>query len=374
MKKAQNQVEVTGILVVVVAVSLVVWPIINSQKTKLMEVASVKVPNSFNYSKTKNKITALADSMGLPVENNTDMASLLDQINNQISQLSSSGPSYEEQAAQCQSAYAEIINDLAKSPAANSTEINSKAFDLAKSMGIHMDSNAPLGEVLKAINSQMHQLFTSAGTSGEKWSELGAFNSQYKAIISDITANVTKDNYTTVIADTSGTSSPVASTPKIATGKIASGVTFREPTGAPISVSVGSVLRDPTGAPVSIPSNGVVILSNGGYVTAADGSIKSIPAGSSITVLSLAEQQAQEKAREQAEAKTIAAANGRKAQAKLDAYYIRSSSSSSGDKVEEVTGGQALELDDTTGTTSDNSTNNNPINNKTKQAKQKSFR
>lgn len=42
MKKAQNLIEVSGILLLVVVVSLTIWPIFNKQKMKLVNMSKVE--------------------------------------------------------------------------------------------------------------------------------------------------------------------------------------------------------------------------------------------------------------------------------------------------------------------------------------------
>ena len=114
MKKAQNLVEVSGILLIVVAVSLMLWPIINNQKMKLTGMSSVNLTSQTQLTSIKTNAIALASSMGLTINSNEDLQTILDKIN-------------------------QAIKD--------------KALAYAKENGIDITGNASIGDILTAIQS-----------------------------------------------------------------------------------------------------------------------------------------------------------------------------------------------------------------------------
>lgn len=91
MKKAQNLIEVSLILVLVVVVSLALWPMLNNQKTKLAELSKSKVSTqsiSGRQIQLKNDALNFAGDMGLTVNNPNDTKAILDETKKKIDELS----------------------------------------------------------------------------------------------------------------------------------------------------------------------------------------------------------------------------------------------------------------------------------------------
>lgn len=91
MKKAQNLIEVSLILVLVVAVSLSLWPMFNNQKTKLAELSKSNVSNqsiSGRQVQLKNNVLGFASDLGVTINNPNDTKAILDEIKKKIDDLS----------------------------------------------------------------------------------------------------------------------------------------------------------------------------------------------------------------------------------------------------------------------------------------------
>ncbi len=83
MKKAQNLIEVSLILVLIVAVSLSLWPMFNNQKTKLANLSKSNVSTqsiSGRQVQLKNNALELASAMGLTINPSDDLQTILDKI------------------------------------------------------------------------------------------------------------------------------------------------------------------------------------------------------------------------------------------------------------------------------------------------------
>jgi uncharacterized protein (UPF0333 family) len=72
MKKAQSMIEVSLILFLVVAVSLVVWPLINNQKTKLANLSKTSINSQ---SSAVEATGASANNITLPSDDSSNSSS-----------------------------------------------------------------------------------------------------------------------------------------------------------------------------------------------------------------------------------------------------------------------------------------------------------
>lgn len=91
MKKAQSMIEVSLILVLVVVVSLALWPMFNNQKTKIAELSKSNVSTqsiSGRQILLKNNALDLASEMGLAVNKTKDSKAILEEIKSKIDELS----------------------------------------------------------------------------------------------------------------------------------------------------------------------------------------------------------------------------------------------------------------------------------------------
>lgn len=119
MKKAQSMIEVSLILVLVVVVSLALWPMFNNQKTKLAELSKSNISTqsiSGRQVQLKNDALNLASNMGLTVNNPNDTKAVLDGIKKKIDDLSANPNPDASQLALIETytnQYKELSNELA---------------------------------------------------------------------------------------------------------------------------------------------------------------------------------------------------------------------------------------------------------------------
>lgn len=93
MKKAQNLIEVSLVLVLVVVVSLALWPMFNNQKTKLADISKTRLVTqsiSARQIQLSNNAFDLASDMGLTINRNENPTNILNQINTRLGELNAS--------------------------------------------------------------------------------------------------------------------------------------------------------------------------------------------------------------------------------------------------------------------------------------------
>lgn len=94
MQKAQNLIEVSLVLVLVVVVSLALWPMFNNQKTKLAGLSKSNLSTqsiSGRQIQLKNDVFDFGKTMGLTVDKNKDSDALLNEIKNKLTELTLAG-------------------------------------------------------------------------------------------------------------------------------------------------------------------------------------------------------------------------------------------------------------------------------------------
>lgn len=164
MKKAQNLIEVSLILVLVVAVSLALWPMFNNQKTKLADLSKSNVSTqsiSGRQIQLKNNALDLASEMGLTINPNDNLQAILDKIN-------------------------QANMDKAKS--------------LAKATGATFTDKANVDENLNTIE-------LSAGTNSSEFAQITSYNEKYTALVKEqasLNATAITMNDNTTIAGAQG--------------------------------------------------------------------------------------------------------------------------------------------------------------------------
>lgn len=94
MKKAQNLIEVSLVLVLVVVVSLALWPMFNNSKMKLAGLTKTNLSTqsiSARQVQLKNNTYGLASDMGLTINENDPPSSILPRIKDKLDEQASAG-------------------------------------------------------------------------------------------------------------------------------------------------------------------------------------------------------------------------------------------------------------------------------------------
>lgn len=219
MKKAQNLIEVSLILVLVVVVSLTLWPMLNNQKMKLINLSKVNISKTANpapilsLSDIRAKAAALSASMGLAVSNNVaikDIMSLIISQLNQIEAMAGSDASQLAQVKEYQSKFIEIVNDLATLDAANGGKTKTEINNLASSIGISSNNNSNMGEIMDIMRSEIRTQLFSAGSNQPKLVQANDNRAKYNDIISELSQSATVSRTTTSSYTNNNTSAPTA--------------------------------------------------------------------------------------------------------------------------------------------------------------------
>lgn len=202
MKKAQSMIEISLILVLVVVISLALWPMFNNEKTKLAELSKSNVSTqsiSGRQVQLKNNALDLASEMGLTINPNDNLQAILDKVNQ-----------------------------------ANMNKVK----DLAKASGATFTDKATVGENLNAIE-------LSAGTSSSEFAQIASYNEKYTALVNEKAAikasNITVNDNTTIAGAQGG---KVSINPSIKPKNPNTVSTYAPPT-TPSKSSVSKT--DPTG-------------------------------------------------------------------------------------------------------------------------------
>lgn len=114
MKKAQNLIEVSLILLLVVAVSLTLWPIFNNSKMKLAGMSTTTLTQAGTLNKLRSEAMKLASSMGLTISNNNDdIHTVLNKVKDKIDELENNPGSDASTIRGYNDQYTTITNELA---------------------------------------------------------------------------------------------------------------------------------------------------------------------------------------------------------------------------------------------------------------------
>lgn len=181
MKKAQNLIEISLILLVVVVISLAVWPMINNQKMKLANLSASNLTQSGTINKARSEALQLATSMGLNISSDASLADVLKAISDKKAALEAAGAD-SNTLASFTSSYTAILNELGQAAIANDSSIKDQVNNLASSMGISVSSNDGIGNILNSISGQIAQI-SSSGSS----TQAQGYIAQYTGILSVLT-------------------------------------------------------------------------------------------------------------------------------------------------------------------------------------------
>lgn len=168
MKKAQNLIEVSLVLVLVVVVSLSLWPLFNNQKTKLAELSESNI-NTQSISgrkiQLKNNVLGLAGEMGLVINNNKTPSDILNDVGDKIGKMAASGADaskikeYEER-------YNALVNEQAAINALNLTVNDNKMIAGATGGKVSGSTTVSLSNTSQGLGSTTGNLPTSGSTNG----------------------------------------------------------------------------------------------------------------------------------------------------------------------------------------------------------------
>lgn len=114
MKKAQNLIEVSLVLVLVVLVSVSLWPMFNNSKIKLAGLTKTNLSTqsiSGRQIGLKNNALDLASSMGLTINKNEDPKTILENINTKLNEMKANAGTDTSKLAQV-SDYSDKYNAL----------------------------------------------------------------------------------------------------------------------------------------------------------------------------------------------------------------------------------------------------------------------
>lgn len=115
MKKAQSIIEVSLILLLVVVVSLAIWPIINKQKMQLANLSQANINPQYAAAKLDNLKTQalnLGADMGLVIDKNADLTKIMEIIKGKLDEFDAGSSPNLANVSTYKSEYAAILKDL----------------------------------------------------------------------------------------------------------------------------------------------------------------------------------------------------------------------------------------------------------------------
>lgn len=168
-------IEVSLVLVLVVAVSLALWQIFNKQKMDLVNLSKANITSSSTLSSSTTTRTlsfediraqalALTRTIGVPVSDTYSMRNLLGGLDSLITSLESNPSTSASQLASYKAQYIEILNNLIALDTTNGGTAKTDIFNLASSLGISVGSNPNLGEVMETMHTKIYEQLFAAGS------------------------------------------------------------------------------------------------------------------------------------------------------------------------------------------------------------------
>lgn len=246
MKKAQSMIEVSLILVLVVVVSLALWSMFNNQKMKLANTSASTLTQSGTINKTKKEALELANALGLDVNNYITFADILRAIGGEIANLRLNANMDKSELAKIDAfnnTYVSILNELGKAlTASDNTTVQSKVADLAKKIGVTINKNDEIGDILSKIDNELPQLAPSVSTK-----DIKNYNAQYNDIVSVLTISTARPDATGVRAHTDINYSPQSNPMPVDTSGISSDKIFINDDTVPVESTSNDTPIDATG-------------------------------------------------------------------------------------------------------------------------------